>query len=480
MKISKRSIRRSPGRPRRYSRRPTVFSDGPEFVSGSLPQVVIVGRPNVGKSTFFNALNRRRLAIVDKVPGTTRDRLSSFIAHQDVIFELIDTGGMLDELEGIISVAVDKQIKTAIQRADLILFLVDIRDGVLPADKEIARFLRKQNKPVILIANKADTAKFETDVHEFLTLGLKEAMPLSALQKRGLEILLDKIVVVTRPIKTRAKAGSVKKIKPVKLAIVGKRNVGKSTLVNVMAQEERVIVSELPGTTRDAVDVKFVYEDTSFIAIDTAGLRKKTKLKEAVEVYGHFRTESSIRRAEVVLFLVDAREEMSRVDKKIARFIVESGKPCIIVVNKWDLVPENVTTASYQDYLNKTLPDLNFAPITFISAKNTFNVWPTISLSVNMVQQSLTKVSTPVLNKILQKIKSKLAPPERQGRTPRVYYATQKDVCPPRIIIFVNDPALFTPAYQRFLMKSLRAELPFSEVPFRIELRKKPGLKSKI
>ena len=449
-------------------------------------RVSIVGRPNVGKSTLFNALAGRRLAIVDAVAGTTRDRLNSVIILNETVIKLTDTGGLFDvnfnspmlhqgSDDKQLKNAVEKQIKTAVQESDLILFVVDIRSGLTPDDRKIADFLRRQNKPVLLVVNKADTVRFDAGAPEFFALGLGEPLPVSALQKRELDSLTEQISKSISQLKIKPVLVETVKNKPIKLDIVGKRNVGKSTLVNMMAKEERVIVSEIPGTTRDAIDVEFKYKDKSFIAIDTAGLFKKTKLKEAVDFYSRFRTESAVRRAEVVLFLIDARDKISTVDKKIGRFISEQEKPCIIIVNKWDIVAEEMTVAGYRDYINQMLPELKFAPISFISAKTGFNVWKTISLSEELVRQSLTKISTVDLNKILQKIKTKLAPPGRTGRFPKVYYATQSSVGPPRLIIFVNDPLLFTVTYQRFLMNQLRSELPFAEVPFRIELRKKPG-----
>ncbi len=432
----------------------------------SIPVVTIVGRPNVGKSSLLNCLAKRRISIVEPTSGVTRDRVSTEIHHEDYVFELVDTGGMgVKDVDGLTE-DIETQIEIALSMADVILFVVDVRDGVTPLDVMVAEKLRRLNKKVILVANKVDTPKFEYQAAVFHKLGFGEPLLISALEGFGRSELLDRITsLLTEQFKEPASEESV-----VKLAIVGKRNAGKSTLINTLAKEKRVIVSEVPGTTRDSIDVRFEMDNKRFLAIDTAGVRKKRQVKDSIEFYSMARAERSIRRADVALFLIDATLKISEVDKKMGDYIVTEKKPCIIVINKWDLV-HGVETEKYNDYIYKSLPGLSFAPISFISAKNNEHVVEMIHLALELHEQANTRVSTSELNQVLEEALTLHRPTRRKTKTPKIYYATQVGVAPPTFVLFVNDPKLFDRDYERYLSNQLRKNLPFSEVPLKFHFR---------
>ncbi len=433
----------------------------------SLPVVAIVGRPNVGKSTLFNRLAGRRISIVDDKPGVTRDRLSTICQMEDSFVELVDTGGFgVDELDTL-SEHVEKQIKYAIEQANVILFVVDAQAGITAIDKKLADMLRKINdKPIILIANKADNQNLEYLSAEFNALGLGQPIPISALHGRGKSDLIEKIDNVL-PEKVNQPA-----VPEMKLAIVGARNVGKSTFINALAGQERVIVSELAGTTRDAVDVRFNIDGQEFLAIDTAGVKKKSKIKNDIEYYSMNRAEKSIRRADVVLLIIDASVPVGQVTKKLAGYITENYKPCVIVINKWDLAKDKADINDYQKYLEKTLPSLNYAPISLTSAASGTNVKQTIKLAQSLFEQSKVRLTTSQLNKAIEQIRM-IKPPSstRAKGHPKFYYATQIDISPPTIVLFVNDTEAFDQNYQRFIINRMREILPFQEIPIRLIIR---------
>ena len=433
-----------------------------------LPIVAIIGRPNVGKSSLLNCLARKRISIVDPTSGVTRDRISIEIEHEGRLFELIDTGGLgiKDDVE--LAHEVEVQIEIALQKANLIIFVVDVRKGITPLDVDVTERLRKIKKPLLLVVNKCDTPKFELQAGEFYKLGLGEPLPISALERHGRSNLLDKIVATLPEISEKQET-----LKPLmKIAIVGKRNAGKSTLINTLANEERVIVSEIAGTTRDSVDVRFEIEGKPFVAIDTAGIRKKKQIQGSIEFYGMSRVERSIRRADVVLLLIDAPRKISQVDKKIGDFIKTQFKPCILVINKWDLA-EGVEVDQFTDYIQSRLPGLYFAPLSFISALNGENVIETVELAQEIFQQAHTRVSTSELNKVLEHAFALHHPRKRKNKIAKMYYATQVSVCPPTFVLFVNHKSLFNADYERYLSNQLRKDLPFHEIPLRFYFRPK-------
>lgn len=432
----------------------------------ALPAVAIVGRANVGKSTLFNRLARRRLAIVDPTPGVTRDRLTTTITHQDRRFELIDTGGLGGPDESALHRDVEEQVEVALRRADVIVFLVDVRSGLLPLDEELARQLRTLEKPVILVANKADTPRLAEEAREFFALGLGEPLAVSAAEGLGRGELLDRIVELLPP-STASEAEE-----EFALAIVGRRNVGKSTFVNRLAQEERVIVSEVPGTTRDAVDVRFEVDGHRYLAIDTAGLRRRGRLADSVEFYSIARTRRAVRRADVVLLLMDITQPVGRLEKQIAATVEEHYKPVVLVLNKWDLArgyrPERFT-----DYLARQLPALEYAPVALVSAKEGVGVLEVLEVARDLYRQASTRVTTGQLNRVVEEAMQVRGPHRRARRPPKVLYATQVSVRPPTVVLFVNDPDIFDAAFTRFLANRLRERLPFSEVPIRLLYRRR-------
>lgn len=433
----------------------------------ALPIVAIVGRPNVGKSSLLNCLAGRRISIVDPTAGVTRDRVSAIVETNNVWFELVDTGGYGIEDCDDLTEEIEAQIKYAVQQAGLVLFVVDVRAGVVPLDVEVAKLLRGSDRRVILIANKADDRVHEPGAAEFHRLGFGAPVCISALQGRGKTDLLEMMVSLldTREAEEPAEVA-------MKLAIVGRRNVGKSTLVNALAEAPRTIVSEVPGTTRDAVDVEFERNGRRFIGIDTAGLRKRAKVADNVEFYAYSRAIRSIRQADVVLFLIDSTVPVGQVDKALAHKIVELFTPCVLVVNKWDLAKARAVTGDYGEYLGKVLPEIDFAPISFMTAKDQRNVQSTIDLAENLFGQASTRVPTTRLNEFLQEILVLRGPSARRGmRRPKMYFATQIGVAPPTIMISVNDPVLFGDEYHRFLLNRFRERLPYPEVPIRLLLR---------
>lgn len=426
-----------------------------------LPVVAIVGRQNVGKSSLLNALAGRRLSIVDPMPGTTIDRVSAVVAHQGKAFELVDTGGIGLRPGDEFYEQVERQIERAVAEADVVLFVTDVQAGLTPLDRQIAE--RFRGKKVILVANKADHPGLEAAAAEFFELGFGEPFPVAAAHRRNVRELLDRIAALlpSAPLPERGIA----------IAVVGKRNVGKSTFVNALAGEERVIVSEKPGTTRDAVDVVAERDGRRFVIVDTAGLRKKGKVEHSVELFSRVRTEEAIRRADVVVFMFDVMQKVTEVDKRIASVIEEEKKPCVLVLNKYDLVPEGHEPEEFARYLTRALPLLRYAPISMISARKGERVWEVIEVCAELYAQAGARVSTAELNRALRAAVEARTPSGRRGRIARIYYATQKAGRPPRFIVFVNDPAAFAPDYVRYLEDKMRQFLPFREVPVRLELR---------
>jgi GTP-binding protein len=431
----------------------------------ALPVVAIIGRPNVGKSSLFNWLAGRMISIVEPTPGVTRDRLNAIIERDGKYFELVDTGGYgivdADHLES----HVQQQIQLAIDSANLVLFVTDIREGLTTLDETIAGLLRKHSLNIVGVANKADTAKQFPEAGEFGKLGFGEFLCVSAKNNVNKSLLLDTILERLTNVETTKPAEAAMKI-----AIVGKRNAGKSSLVNAIVGQTRVIVSETPGTTRDAIDIRFEKDGKTIIVIDTPGVRKKGKLSGDIEFYSFVRATSSVRRADVVLLMIDATTPVSQPDKKLAKLIVDEYKSCIIVVNKWDLAKEQAVTGQYEEYLTKALPGLRHAPIAFTTATKAKNVKSVLDLASEILKQATTWLSTPKLNKALEAIKLEQGVAAKRGRC-KIYYGTQVAVNPITILTFVNKPELFDDNFQRFIIGRLGTLLPVSEVPMRLIAR---------
>lgn len=434
----------------------------------AVPVVAIVGRPNVGKSSLLNRLSGRRLAIVHDVPGTTRDRVSVQIEHKDRTFDLIDTGGMgIEDVDRLTS-QIEGQIEQAMTDASVIVFVTDVRDGVMPLDEHTVRRLRKTDTPVILVTNKCDSHVQEAYVSVFYQLGLGEPLAVSAREGYGAHDLLDRIVEeLPRRESPGAKPGGGPALK---LTVVGRRNVGKSTLINHLCGTERVIVSDIPGTTRDAVDAPFTYEGLPYVAIDTAGIRKKRKVQGSFEYYSQDRARRAVNRADVVILMLDATCEVGKVDKELARYVVSRYKPVVIAVNKWDLA-EDISTEDFGNYIDKILRGLAFAPIAFISAHAGEHIAEMMKVVRSLFAQASVRISTSRINRAVQDACQIQPPPPKRNRRGRIYYATQVEITPPTIVAFVNDPILFPPSYLHYLANSMRARLPYREIPVRIDLR---------
>ncbi len=432
-----------------------------------LPIIAIVGRPNVGKSSLFNMLAGRRTAIVEPTAGVTRDRITTICDINEKYFELVDTGGhgIVDRDD--LSDHVERQIEYAIQKADIVLFVVDAREGLMPLDRNTAELLRPFHDRVRLVANKVDEPHMSAQTGEFIKLGFGEPITVSAANGSGRWSLTELIE------ECLAHSGDEIPADPImKIAVVGKRNAGKSSFINALAGEDRVIVSEIPGTTRDSIDVRFVKDNRTFVAIDTAGVRKKNKIQDDVEFYSHLRATAAIQRADVVLFLIDSTVKISQVDKRLGKLITGEHKPCILVVNKWDKVKSLASSDDYGDYLGKVLPEMDYAPVAFTSAISGRNLQSTVDLATQLFKQANTRVGTGKLNQILQQaISTNLPSPKRGQKSPKFHYATQVTTRPPTIVVFVNSASLVTQNYQRFLLNRFRESLPFDEIPIRLTFR---------
>ncbi|QDU73019.1 ribosome biogenesis GTPase Der [Mucisphaera calidilacus] len=456
-----------------------------------LPKIVIVGRPNVGKSSLLNMLAGRRISIVDDMAGVTRDRIAATAeipgqpGEEPRPVEVIDTGGYGIKDSQNLTREVEQQIANGLAEAHLVLFVVDAQTGVVPLDQTVAEVLRQSlgkgtdRKPCLVIVNKVDAEKLEADAYEAASLGLGQPLFISAKTGHNKRLFLD---TLRREIdRLNLPDTPEDTLDPgIRIAIVGKRNAGKSTLTNALAGDQRVIVSEAEGTTRDAVDVRFeVPTDDGnatrvFTAIDTAGVRKRKSMKQDIEYYAHHRALRSIRRADVCLLLIDATLPISQVDKQLGHEILEHHRPTVIVINKWDLAEKNHTEEEYAEYLDNELKGFSFAPIVFISAKNEEGMREMLALVANLYEQANHRVGTGEINRVVETIMAERGPSSKHGKIAKVYYATQTAVHPPTVTIFVNDPDLFNPNYQRFILNRFRDELPYSEVPINLQIRGKP------
>ncbi len=436
----------------------------------NLPRVAIVGRPNVGKSSLLNRLAGRRVSIVEPTAGVTRDRVTAVLEMQGRKVEFIDTGGLGLVDEELLKKHIEAQIQVALASTDLVLFVVDGKEGRVPGDEMVAADLRRIGKPIVLVVNKLESAWEEIGVHDWLAFGFGDPMPVSAKEGFGIHELKAKLTeFVPEHVATSDDDAPADMMQ---FAIVGKRNSGKSTLTNLLAGEERVIVSEIPGTTRDAVDVTFEFGDRTLRAIDTAGVRKKKSIQDAIEFFSHARSTESIRRADVVVHMFDVTEEVSQVDKKLAAYAVEHHKPILLVGNKIDLAGADFDIEKWSKYLGQQLPGLMFAPVTFVSATENKNVKETIELLFELRDQSRTRMPTAKLNEALQTAKEKLSPRSR-SIVPKLFYGTQIGTEPLSILMFVNEPKLFHGQWERYLSGVLRKTFDVPEVPIRMIFRKR-------
>ncbi|MFP6739298.1 MAG: ribosome biogenesis GTPase Der [Planctomycetota bacterium] len=438
----------------------------------SLPVVAIVGRPNVGKSSLLNSFAGERISIVDSTPGVTRDRVSALVPFRDVVMEMVDTGGIGIVDQDDLSDHIDRQITFALEGANLILFVVDVRDGITPLDRAVATRLRERSEeiPLVIAANKVDHPGLESGIHEFHQLGLGTPHGVSANEGWGRKDLLREISEKVWPTEGV-------EIEPVmRIAVVGRRNVGKSTFVNALAEEERVIVSEVPGTTRDAVDVRFQKDGREFVVIDTAGIQRRKGIKDSIEFYSQVRTLGAIRRADVVVFLLDASEEVTRADKKLGETISHAHKVCLLVANKWDLAKGEVATEAYADYLTDRMPGMIYAPVVFTTARDSRNIQATIDMAQHLYKRASKRVGTGELNRVMAAILTHRPPPSKKGKAGKVYYSTQVAVCPPVFALFVNQPKAFSKDYKRYIANALREALDFEEIPIQVLFRKRESL----
>ena len=434
------------------------------------PIIAVVGRPNVGKSTLFNKLIGSRLAIVEDKPGITRDRLYAEAEWLNQQFTLIDTGGLDPEDETFIAKQVYHQAELAMETADVILFLVDGKAGVLEADRTVANTLRKVKKKVLLVVNKIDSPdKHEQNIYEFYELGLGTPIPISAGQALGLGDMLDEIVNLFPKQEEQEEEEDI-----IKVAIVGKPNVGKSSLINRILGEDRVIVSDIPGTTRDAVDSPFEKDGNKYVLIDTAGLRKKSKIRENIERYSIVRAVSAVERADVCILLIDAEEGITEQDTKIAGIAHERGKAAIVAVNKWDAVEKDThTMKKFSNEIDTELAYMPYAPKLFISAKTGQRVDKLFELIYSVYQNNAMRISTGLLNDVIIEATAVHQPPTDKGKALRIYYATQVSVKPPTFILFVNDSKLMHFSYKRFLENRLRDAFGFGGTPIHFIVRER-------
>lgn len=435
----------------------------------SKPTVAIVGRPNVGKSTFFNYIVGKRISIVQDEPGVTRDRVYADATWKGKTFTLIDTGGIEPESEDIIVSQMRDQANIAIDIADVIIFLTDIKQGVTAADKEISLMLKKSKKPVVLVCNKADNyGKTSDDIYEFYNLGLGDPHPVSSVNAIGIGDVLDAIY------EEFPETEKEDDDETIKVAIIGKPNVGKSSLVNQILGENRVIVSDIAGTTRDAIDSNFENEFGKYVFIDTAGIRRKSKVDEQIEKYSVMRSLLAVERADVCLLMIDANEGVTEQDRKIAGEAHEAGKASIIVINKWDAYEKDEhSMEKYKKQVYSELAYLSYAPIIFISAKTGQRVNKLFELINQVANQNALRVSTAVLNQVLNEAIAIVQPPTNKGKRLKIYYMTQASTKPPTFVVFVNDKKLFHFSYERYLVNQIRKEFTLTGTPVRIMVREK-------
>jgi len=435
------------------------------------PVVAIVGRPNVGKSTLFNRLAGARKAIVEDVPGVTRDRLYDSTDWAGREFIIIDTGGIRFDEGDIFAREVKLQAELAIEEADVIIFVVDAKDGITHEDEQVAEMLRKSKRPVILAANKVENFDKQLEYYEFYSLGLGDPIPISAMHGMNTNDLLDAVVS-----KFGSPSDYAEDPDAVKIAIVGRPNVGKSSLVNALLGQERVIVSDVPGTTRDAIDTPFRYNGKDYILIDTAGIRKKSRIKEPTEKYSVIRSLRSIDRADVVLIMLDATQGVIEQDQRIAGYVHEQSKANIIVVNKWDLIEKTGSTMNKFDKdIREELKFLSYSPLLYISALTRKRIFQVLDIADFVVEQHNRRVPTAELNRVLNEAMMLNPLPGGGGKRVKIYYGTQVRTAPPTFVLFANYPELIHFSYLRYLENSLRQNFGFEGTPIRLIVRARSG-----
>ena len=433
------------------------------------PLVAIVGRPNVGKSTLFNKIVGKRIAIVEDTPGVTRDRIYADADWLNYKFTLIDTGGIEPESEDIIAKQMRRQAELAIETANVIVFIVDGRAGITAADEEVADMLRRCKKPIVLVVNKVDHPKFEDTVYDFYSLGIGTPISISAEQGLGIGDMLDEVVAGFEAIEDEDEN------KNVGIAVVGRPNVGKSSLVNALLGQERTIVSNIPGTTRDAIDSPFTWRENEYTLIDTAGIRRKRSIEdETVERYSVIRSLAAIRRCDIALIVVDAERGLSEQDVRIAGYVHEEGKASVLIINKWDTIEKDTYTV--EEFKKKMLVDLAFmsyVPMLFISAKTGQRVNKVMEIADYAYQQNTMRISTGKLNDIVNEAVTMNDPPVNNGRRLRIYYSTQVSIQPPTFVIFVNEPDLMHFSYRRYLENYIRKSFSLTATPIHLIIRKR-------
>ena len=436
----------------------------------SKPVVAVVGRPNVGKSTLFNALAGERISIVKDTPGVTRDRIYADVNWLDYHFTMIDTGGIEPDSRDVILSQMREQAEIAIATADVIIFLTDVRQGLQDSDSKVADMLRRSGKPVVLVVNKVDSfEKFMPDVYEFYNLGIGDPFPISAASMLGLGDMLDEVV---KHFPDCAK--DEEEDERPKVAIIGKPNVGKSSLINQLAQEDRVIVSDIAGTTRDAIDTDITYDGKEYVFIDTAGLRRKNKIKEEIERYSIIRAVTAVERADVCIIVIDATEGVTEQDAKIAGIAHERGKGIIIAVNKWDAIEkDDKTIYRHTEKIRQILSFMPYAEIIFISAKSGQRLNKIFELIDVVIANNSMRVATGVLNEIVTEAVAMQQPPSDKGKRLRIYYTTQVAVKPPTFVIFVNDKELMHFSYTRYLENRIRETFGFRGTALKFIIRER-------
>lgn len=433
----------------------------------SKPLVAIVGRPNVGKSTFFNRIVGQRISIVEDTPGVTRDRLYADAEWCGHSFTLIDTGGLEIKSEDVMWSHIRAQAQIAVETADVIVFMLDGKTGLTHEDYEVAAYLRKSRKPILLVVNKLDNNEQHL-LYDFYELGLGEPIGISAGQAKGLGDVLDEIVKLTGKYETEEKEEALK------IAVIGKPNAGKSSLVNKLLGYDRVIVSDIAGTTRDAIDTRIKIGDKEYILIDTAGIRRKRSVEEDLEQYSVMRSLGAVRRADVCLIVIDSSEELSEQDVKIAGYVHEQGKPSVVVMNKWDVVEKDTyTIEKYNRKLKEELKFMDYFIPTYVSAKTGKRVDNLIKLAERAYENASRRISTGLLNDVLREAILTNEPPSKNGKRLKIYYVTEVSANPPTFVIFVNDDTLMHFSYRRYLENALRRSFDFEGTPVRLIIRNK-------